>query len=307
MKRFSKITTTQLARICGVSQGTVDRALHDRGGINQRTKDRILEVAREYDYIPSIHGEEQTSSMLIGVVLYDLYNEFFSKLAMSMVNAAKQFGLSIIFQFSEKDGKSEKLALEYFDYIGVDGIILFSVGSDEDEYENYLKSIKKPLVLIGNKMFDLPFIGIDDSRAMYDLTERIVGDTDCREIVYYAPVLRRELHSLNAQRLRLGGFIDAATSHGLTSRVATSLDELSDAGVIVCATDSYAIEVMKHFDFSQNISVSGFDNISYLKHIKKRVLTVDYSTDSIAKACVDYILGRRYTSRIEHKILYNTD
>ena len=36
--RFSKITTTQLARICGVSQGTVDRALNNRGGINPETE-----------------------------------------------------------------------------------------------------------------------------------------------------------------------------------------------------------------------------------------------------------------------------
>ena len=51
MRRFSKITTTQLARICGVSQGTVDRALHNRGDIRPETRERILEVAREYEYI----------------------------------------------------------------------------------------------------------------------------------------------------------------------------------------------------------------------------------------------------------------
>ena len=34
MKRFSKVTTTKLARICGVSQGTVDRALHNRSGVD---------------------------------------------------------------------------------------------------------------------------------------------------------------------------------------------------------------------------------------------------------------------------------
>jgi len=82
MRRFSKITTTQLARICGVSQGTVDRALHDRGDISPKTRDYILSVAREYDYVPRVQNGTNTTSMLIGVVLFDLYNEFFSKLAM---------------------------------------------------------------------------------------------------------------------------------------------------------------------------------------------------------------------------------
>ena len=88
MRRFSKITTTQLAGICGVSQGTVDRALHNRGKINPQTREYILSVAREYDYIPNVQNANRGNSMLIGVVLFDLYNEFFSKLAMSLVNAA---------------------------------------------------------------------------------------------------------------------------------------------------------------------------------------------------------------------------
>ena len=159
MRRFSKITTTQLARICGVSQGTVDRALHNRGDINPKTCERILEVAREYDYIPSVQNKDQANSMLIGVILFDLYNEFFSKLAMSLVNAANKAGYSVIFQFSNKNEKSERAALEYFNYIGVDGIVLFSVGSDSEEYKNYLQLLKKPIVLIGNKMFDFPYIG----------------------------------------------------------------------------------------------------------------------------------------------------
>ena len=74
MKRFSKITTTQLARICGVSQGTIDRALHNRSGINPETRARILEIAKEYDYRPTIQSGGNTNSMLIGVVLFDLNN-----------------------------------------------------------------------------------------------------------------------------------------------------------------------------------------------------------------------------------------
>lgn len=57
MRRFSNITTTQIARICGVSQGTVDRALHNRGEIKAETKEKILAVAKEYDYVPRVGAE----------------------------------------------------------------------------------------------------------------------------------------------------------------------------------------------------------------------------------------------------------
>ena len=36
-----KISTNEIARICGVSQGTVDRALNNRKGISPKTKERV--------------------------------------------------------------------------------------------------------------------------------------------------------------------------------------------------------------------------------------------------------------------------
>lgn len=307
MKRFSKITTTQLARICGVSQGTVDRALHNRDGINPETRARILEIAKEYDYRPNIQMDNQAGSMLIGVVLFDLFNEYFSKLAMSLVKEARKFGYSIIFQFSEKEENNEKKALEYFDYIGVDGIVLFSVGSDNEEYKNYLYSLKKPIVLIGNKLFDLPFVGIDDMKAMSDLSRKFAENMPSGDILYFAPVLKKQLHSSNAQRMRLAGFVQAMKTLKKSYRIVTDVEELSNCAGIICATDYYVLQALKHLGNPKNVHIAGFDNISVLKDIPVRVLSVEYSTDKIAEETINYILGRKYTSKVEHGLIYNID
>jgi LacI family transcriptional regulator len=307
MKRFSKITTTQLARICGVSQGTVDRALHNRDDINPETRARILEIAKEYDYRPNIQMDNQAGSMLIGVVLFDLFNEYFSKLAMSLVKEARKFGYSIIFQFSEKEENNEKKALEYFDYIGVDGIVLFSVGSDNEEYKNYLYSLKKPIVLIGNKLFDLPFVGIDDMKAMSDLSRKFAENMPSGDILYFAPVLKKQLHSSNAQRMRLAGFVQAMKTLKKSYRIVTDVEELSNCAGIICATDYYVLQALKHLGNPKNVHIAGFDNISVLKDIPVRVLSVEYSTDKIAEETINYILGRKYTSKVEHGLIYNID
>lgn len=307
MKRFSKITTTQLARICGVSQGTVDRALHNRSEINPNTRERILKIAKEYDYRPSIQTREQPNSMLIGVVLFDLYNEFFSKLAMSLVNTARRFGYSIIFQFSEKDEKNEIKALDYFDYIGVDGIILFSTGSDSEEYQNYLRALKKPTVSIGNRLFHLPFVGIDDTQAMSELTQRLAEEAAMGDIVYFAPVLKQELHSLNAQRLRLNGFIQTAKALGKNYRIVTDLEQFGDFGGIICPTDYYALQALKHLGYPKELHLAGFDSISALNYLPIPMLSVEYSTDKIAEESINYILGRRYTSDIGYKVVYHAN
>ena len=44
------ITLNQIAEICGVSRGTVDRALHNKGNALPAVAERIKAVANEYGY-----------------------------------------------------------------------------------------------------------------------------------------------------------------------------------------------------------------------------------------------------------------
>ena len=305
MKRFSKITTTQLARICGVSQGTVDRALHGRDGINPKTREKILAVAREYDYVPSVRADVALGgSMLIGVVLFDLYNEFFSKLAMSLVSIAKTMGYSVIFLFSDKDMESEKNAVEYFNYIGVDGIVLFSVGSDDEGYFNFLRSLMKPIVTIGNHMSDITYIGIDDRGAMRDLACRLLTKCPKGEIAYFAPILKKTLSCDNAQLLRLAGFKDAMEKAHRSYRIVTEDEELKcPFSGILCATDHYALRAIKVLGASTDAFIAGFDNTAVLRHLRPNALSVEYSTDKIAGECLNYILGRKYQKDIPYTVV----
>ncbi|MBQ8311374.1 MAG: LacI family DNA-binding transcriptional regulator [Clostridia bacterium] len=303
MKRFSSMTTTQIARICGVSQGTVDRALHDRPGINPETKERILAVAREYAYVPSVGGKQPTGkSMLIGVVLYDLYNEFFSKFAMSLTNVFQSVGYSVVFLFSNKELAAERSAVDYFNYIGVDGIVLFSVGSDDAEYLSYLRSVMRPIVAVGNRMDGLTYIGVDDACAMYDLTVRMPMRDGALQ--YFAPILKKELHSLNAQRLRFEGFRRAAEECGRDWQLVTDESDLDDACAgIICSTDHYVLRVFRQLGFSCEVPLAGFDHVPMLEHFGRTIFTVEYSTDQIAEACMQYFLKRKFDPHIPHTVI----
>lgn len=305
MKHFSSITTTQLAKICGVSQGTVDRALHDREGISEKTKTKILSVAREYGYVAHVDGASKTRSMLIGVVLFDLKNEFFSKLAMSLVEKAKIDGYSVIFLFSNKDLKAERRAIDYFNYIGVDGIVLFPVGTEKEEYKNYLKSICRPIVTVGNRLFDLPYIGVDDYRAMYDLTCMMQTKVNDDKLQYFAPILKKELHENNAQILRYKGFEKAMEDNRFKYDLIFDEKDLSNkAKGIICSTDHYVLKVMKKLGRTNKTMLAGFDNISMLEKLGKEILTIDYSTDEIAVQCMNYFLRRKHKSEISYSIIY---
>ncbi len=302
MKRFSGVTTSQIARICGVSQGTVDRALHNRGEIRKETKDRILAVAKEYGYTPNVKNASGGKSMLIGCILFDLYNAFFSKLAMDLVEKAKEMGYSVIFQFSDKNLDDEKRAIEYFNYIGVDGIVLFSAGTDSPEYSCYLRSLNRPVITIGNKVSNIEYIGIDDEGAMYELTKIMLRK--CKEkVAYFAPVLKKALNKENAQYLRLNGYKRAVAEAGMPFFILTAADKISsDYNGIISSTDLYLLRTLSILGYDTSVKLAGFDNIIDSGIITADYISVDYSTKKIAEECIKYILGRAYLSEIPYTI-----
>jgi DNA-binding LacI/PurR family transcriptional regulator len=116
--------------------------------------------------------------------------------------------------------------------------------------------------------------------------------------------LKKELHSLNAQRMRFDGFRRAAEERGCRWRVATDETELfADCAGIVCSTDHYVLRVLKHFGMSCPFALAGFDHAPALLDADTKIMTVDYSTDCIAKECRNYILRRTYQSKIEHRVM----
>ena len=67
------------------------------------------------------------------------------------------------------------------------------------------------------------------------------------------------------------------------------------------------MKALKKIAYASDVKIAGFDNISILKDLEARVMTVEYSTDQIALECVKYVLGRKYTKKIEYAIVYNME
>ena len=88
------ITVKEIARLAGVSRGTVDRALKDRPGINEKTKTRILEIAKKYDYKPNIIGKAlvySAKSQPVSVLLNSMGNPFFDEVKAGIRAAEKEY------------------------------------------------------------------------------------------------------------------------------------------------------------------------------------------------------------------------
>lgn len=74
-------TIKEIAALAGVSRGTVDRVLNNRGSVNLATADKIREIAKALDYKPNKAGlalAAQKKKLKLGVILFSTDNPFFA-------------------------------------------------------------------------------------------------------------------------------------------------------------------------------------------------------------------------------------
>lgn len=72
-------TIKDIAALAGVSRGTVDRVLNNRGSVNPATAEKINEIAKALDYKPNKAGlalAAQKRSWKLGVILFSTDNPF---------------------------------------------------------------------------------------------------------------------------------------------------------------------------------------------------------------------------------------
>jgi LacI family transcriptional regulator len=304
------ITIKDIADLCGVSPGTVDRALNNRLGISVKTKRKIMKAAMELRYRPS-HAAQSLArgkTMTLGVVLFDLHNRSFAQLMNAIQNKARECDYFVDLVLTDKDPLKEKEYIEHLISRRVDGIILFSVNMGSD-FDQYLQSLDIPIVTVGNWISDKwKYIGINDRTAMKDATNYIL-DRGYQRIIYICPPLSyRGVTNIFTQEERLIGCTEAMRAHEPGSGPVViqdtdflrALDRIDLTGnertAILCSCDYYALEVMndlkaKGLDIPGDVGLMGFDNIDMLKYVSPSLTTVEYNVEEMGIQAMETLLG----------------
>src|ERR1700720_3383238 len=126
----AKIGIHLIAEMAKVSIGTVDRALHGRGGLKESTRQRILQVARQIGYTPNLAARALSvakSSCRIGVCLPREIHFFYDQLWSGVLDEARrvgQLGIQFINRPVQVLGEHDTDAFRELVESGVNGIVL---------------------------------------------------------------------------------------------------------------------------------------------------------------------------------------
>lgn len=116
-------TGRDVARLAGVSQPTVSRALRGDARVAEQTRQRILEAVTALGYVPSQIGRSLSTraTSTIGVVFSDLTNPFYPHLVKPLHDELERNGYRTVL-FAEADGNIT--ALERLIDRSLDGVVL---------------------------------------------------------------------------------------------------------------------------------------------------------------------------------------
>jgi LacI family transcriptional regulator len=126
-----------IAELANVSIGTVDRALHERRGIKEATRQQILKIARQIGYTPNLAARSLSvarSSARVGVCIPREIHFFYDQLWSGVLEEARNVG-QLGIQFENRPvqvlGEGDTAVFQELVKSGVDGIIL-TAGNPKD-------------------------------------------------------------------------------------------------------------------------------------------------------------------------------
>ncbi|WP_435748788.1 LacI family DNA-binding transcriptional regulator [Microbacterium sp. PMB16] len=302
------VTSRDVARLAGVSQPTVSRALRDDSRVSEATKVRVREAAQLLGYVPSEAGRALSSGRTrrIGLLLTDLDNQFYSHIIAPVHRELEALGYQLMLHTESADNDTivERLLAN-----GLDGLILATT-TVESAAPLRLKDRGLPFVYFNRtgSLIEADATVVDPVPGYQQAVDRAVELGHRRIGAVLGP------SNTSTAQAREAALRAALDSHGLslaeadTRRVPYNADEGEVAAtsllgrddrptLLFCGNDVVAYGVLNAahragLRVPEDLSVIGFDDLPEASWPIVELATVGYDIAGMAAAAADLIVRR---------------
>ena len=127
----------QVARRASVSVGTVSNVLNRPQVVAPETRERVLRVIDELGFVRNESARQLRTGVarVIGLVILDLSNPFFSELMRGVEDTASEAGYSVIVCNSDEDAARQEANMRVLEERGVKGMLVIPMGLERSAVE----------------------------------------------------------------------------------------------------------------------------------------------------------------------------
>lgn len=303
----------EIAQIANVSPATVSRVMNKKIYVDKDKKDRVLAAIEQTSYIPNKVARSlfTKSSNIIGFIVPNSANPFFTEIGRYMEQVAFERGYHVIFCNSSDDINKENEYAQNLISMNTDGIVLITNNTKERQ------EISIPIVTIDREYeYENDFLSVSSDHYQGGrLAVEHLYEKGCRKIAYVGGCER-----LSSAAQRHGAYVDFCTQHKLPdisidcqfdfndglAKTEYLLEHFDGIDGIIAANDIVALAVYKilcrhGLQVPQQIKLIGYDNIRESSRVTPALTTIAQPVHEIAEITanniIDIIEGKKVDVR----------
>jgi LacI family transcriptional regulator len=302
-------TIRDVARAAGVSVATVSRVFNNSGPVHEETRARVREVAGALRYSPNSAARSliTAKSNTLGVLLPDLYGEFFSEVIRGIDQTAQHNGYHVLVSSSHETQERIEGAIRAMRG-RVDGLIVMSPDIDGPALAANLPD-SLPVVLLNCAVDGTSYdaISVDNFGGAYAMVRHLLSTGGTR-----VAIITGSSRNYDA-RERLRGYRAALRDAGAEQqegweiagdftetggyRAAREIAALSPRPTAVfAANDAMAIGALSAFRevglrVPEDIAVAGFDDIPMARYMSPPLTSVHIEISELGARAMGVLLA----------------
>lgn len=310
------VSIHDIADLAGVSTATVSNVLNGKGRVSEKTRERVLAVAREQGYVPNFAAKSlrEGSTHSIGIITPDVSNEFYSSIVLGVETGLHEAGYDSYICNSSNDADREHDYVRGLVQKQVDGFVLVG-GSADFEASEFDDDM--PIVLIDRDASTVSAgayhvtVGNDVHALVGSMVETLAAH-GCERIAFLMVTLRQEDAT---GRVRFDGYRDALERLGLSLReelvlrtphhdksyveAERTVTRLVSSGEpfdgIVCMGDRVALGAVQGLKASglvpgKDVLVMGMDDMLFCRMTTPTISSARRNTDVMAQEGANALL-----------------
>lgn len=280
---MSPASVKDVARLAGVSVGTVSNVLNQPEKVSPATIERVMHVVRELGFVRNDAARQLRAgrSTSIGLIVLDVANPFFTELARGAEDAAAERRLSVILGNSDEEPEREAAYLDLFDEQRLRGVLISPVGEITPRLDRLrAHGITAVVIERNGEGSGFSSVSVDNAAGGYLAAKHLLDSGrrrlsfvgaryDIRQVADRLDGARRAVEETPGATLTVvsGDALTVLEGRRLGQAIADMTDNRPDA--VLAANDILAIGVLQAFVVSgrvripEDIAVVGYDDIDF--------------------------------------------
>lgn len=323
------ITIKEIAQLSGVGITTVSRVINNSGPVSPKTREKVMSIVKEYNYVPnnSARNLKSSQSNCVALLIKSITNPFFQKMIHVIEQKVALRGYQLIIQNVNDLQNELDIAIQEAKDRNLQGVII--MGGSFNYSADKFKHLKVPCVFLTVSAGDeisvesYSSVRIDDEAEAFRAVEYLVSLGHKRiGFIYNAP-----LDKVTPNSLRLSGYLRAleqfnipydpslvATDYSISSgydfgfkMMKQLLLKNKDMTAVFVFADIVAIGAAKAILTSglripEDISVIGFDGIEESEFYHPSLDTVAQPADQMALSSVELLFDMIQGAETKHLV-----